>query len=343
MPRKARIDAPGTLHHIIVRGIERKRLFQDNIDNDNFLERVDLVLTETSTPCYAWALMKNHAHFLLKTGMVPIATIMRRLLTGYAQQFNRRHDRHGPLFQNRYKSILCQEDAYLRELVRYIHLNPLRAEIVKDMDALKLYPYCGHGALMGEVPHSFQDTDYILNFFGHNIEPARRSYLLFVRKGMSDGRKPELVGGGLLRSVGGWTSLKKLRSPQTRIKGDERILGGSKFVTDVMKKAKENYDERTHLQVNGPDLDTLAERAAEFFKIDLFDLKRPVKDRYIARARSIVCYLAVRVLMLKNVEVARYLSISPSAVSKAARRGRVEKLLPKAQKELLKSDGPGAK
>jgi REP element-mobilizing transposase RayT len=120
VPRKARIDAPGALHHIIVRGIEKSKIFKDHADRQSFIERIGDI------PCYAWALMPNHFHLLLKTGLTPNATIMRRLLTGYAVYFNRRHRRRGHLFQNRYKSILCQEYNYLLELVRYIHLNPLR-------------------------------------------------------------------------------------------------------------------------------------------------------------------------------------------------------------------------
>ncbi len=126
MPRKARVDAAGALRHIIIRGIERKKIYRDDGDRNNFLDRLDSILLDTRTQCYAWALIPNHAHLLLRTGLVPIATVMRRLLTGYAVSFNRKYRRHGQLFQNRYKSILCQEDPYLRELVRYIHLNPLR-------------------------------------------------------------------------------------------------------------------------------------------------------------------------------------------------------------------------
>ncbi len=123
MPRKSRIDASGALHHIIGRGIERSRIFENNADRENFLARLEDILKETGTACYAWALIPNHFHLLLRTGAVPISTIMRRLLTGYALWYNRRHQRHGHLFQNRYKSILCQEDSYLLELMRYIHLH----------------------------------------------------------------------------------------------------------------------------------------------------------------------------------------------------------------------------
>jgi REP-associated tyrosine transposase len=103
---------------------------------------------------------------ILKIGDVPIATVMRKLLTGHALWYNRRHRRSGHLFQNRYKSILCQEDTYLLELVRYIHLNPLRARLVRDMTALDNYFICGHGETMGRHRKDWQDTDAVLRLFG---------------------------------------------------------------------------------------------------------------------------------------------------------------------------------
>ena len=110
MPRKSRIDTPGALHHIITRGIDRGDIFKDDTDRNSFLERLGAILSETKTFCFAWALIPNHFHLLLKTGATPISVVMRRLLTGCAVTFNRRHRRYGHLFQNRYKSILCQED-----------------------------------------------------------------------------------------------------------------------------------------------------------------------------------------------------------------------------------------
>ena len=116
MPRQSRIDAPGAIHHVIIRGIERRMIFQDNSDQEAFLDRLGKILTESSTSCYAWSLLGNHGHFLFRTGMFPISRLMRKLLTGYAVSFNRRHGRHGHLFQNRYKSILCEEEIYLKDL-----------------------------------------------------------------------------------------------------------------------------------------------------------------------------------------------------------------------------------
>ena len=155
-------------------------------------------------------LMSNHVHLLFRTGNIPLSTIMRRLLTGYAQQFNRRHKRYGQLFQNRFKSFLCEEEPYLLELVRYIHLNPIRARMVKDLKGLNTYPKTGHSVLMGKIKNDWQDTDYVLKRFGKTLRDARKAYLTFVSKGLSKGRRADLVGGGLLRSVGGWSMLKAL-------------------------------------------------------------------------------------------------------------------------------------
>ena len=140
MPRLPQLDAPGVLHHIMIRGIERREIFLNSKDREDFLERLAKLLPETKTTCYAWVFIPNHAHFLLRAGLVPLAILMRRILTGYAVGFNRQHSRHGQLFQNRHKSIVCQEDVYLKDLVRYIHLNPIRAGIVSGLTELNRYP-----------------------------------------------------------------------------------------------------------------------------------------------------------------------------------------------------------
>ncbi len=105
MPRKARIDAPGALHHVIVRGIERGKIFRSDYDRKNFLNRLGKLIPKTQTDCFAWAVIPNHVHLLLRTGLVPISVLMRRLLTGYAVWFNKKYRRHGRLFQNRRKPL----------------------------------------------------------------------------------------------------------------------------------------------------------------------------------------------------------------------------------------------
>ena len=145
MPRQARLDAPGTLHHVIIRGIERKKIVSYDQDRQDFVARMGTIALETETSVYAWALMTNHAHILLRSGPSGLPRYMRRLLSGYAISYNRRHRRHGHLFQNRYKSIVCEEDSYFKELVRYIHLNPLRAKLVDNLTKLDQYRYCMKG------------------------------------------------------------------------------------------------------------------------------------------------------------------------------------------------------
>ena len=138
MLRLARLDALGVLHHLMIRGIERQKIFWNDHDREDLLGRLSRLVSETHTPCYAWVFIQNHTLLLFRSGRVPLATVTRRLLTGYAVSFNRRHKRNGHLFQNRYRSIVCQEDAYLRELVRYIHLKTIQVGIVATGSALLL-------------------------------------------------------------------------------------------------------------------------------------------------------------------------------------------------------------
>ncbi|MDO8956472.1 MAG: transposase, partial [Deltaproteobacteria bacterium] len=191
------------LHHVMGRGIEKRKIFLDDQDRVDFINRLGQLVKEDSMDIYAWAILPNHFHILCKTKKRPLSSSMRNLLTGYAVNFNRRHRRHGHLFQNRYKSILCQEDAYLVELVRYIHLNLLRAGVVKDLRELNDCPWLGHLALLRNIDgREWQNRDYVLSYFGGGRR-GRRNYLRFVEEGISLGRRPELVGGGLVRSLGG--------------------------------------------------------------------------------------------------------------------------------------------
>jgi putative transposase len=138
MPRGPRLDAPGVLHHVMARGIERGRIFRDDHDRDDFVDRLVALVEDAAVTVYAWALIPNHFHLLVRTERRPLSRSMRSLLTGYAGAFNRRHGRSGHLFQNRYKSIVCEQDAYFLELVRYLHLNPLRAGFVGGLRELEV-------------------------------------------------------------------------------------------------------------------------------------------------------------------------------------------------------------
>ncbi|MCF6291152.1 MAG: transposase [Desulfobacterales bacterium] len=212
MPRQARLDAPGTLHHVIIRGIDKRHIVDDKTDREDFVSRMGEIAEDTGTSIYAWALLTNHAHILLRSSKFGLSRYMRRLLIGYAISYNNRHRRHGHLFQNRYKSIVCEEETYFLDLVRYIHLNPLRAGLVKSLLGLDRYRWSGHGVIMGRYSNDWQDRDYVLRRFGKKEKAARSAYRQFVADGVGQGRRPDLVGGGLVRSLGGWSEVREYRT-----------------------------------------------------------------------------------------------------------------------------------
>jgi putative transposase len=321
MPRTARLDAPGVLHHVMIRGIEGRNIFRTNKDRNNFVERLENLCPEMQTKCYAWAFMSNHAHFLFRTGTEPLSRLMRRLLTGYVIGFNHRHGRRGQLFQNRYKSIICQEETYLRELVRYIHLNPIRAGIIQSIDELKNFTYCGHSVLMGKTKRDWQDTDYVLGYFGKSKGKARKEYESFVKAGLNQGRREELTGGGLIRSLGGWTEAREVLKRGVHIMSDERILGDSDFVDSIISQSDEHYERRYKLRRQGYDLDRIALRVSEVLGMkpdEVFSKGR--QDRKV-KARSLLCFWAARELGLSHTALAKKLEMSLANVGFSIERG----------------------
>lgn len=322
MPRLARLDAPGVLHHIMIRGIERRAIFRSDQDRRDFLKRLAVLLPESQTQCYAWVLMKNHVHLLLRSGVSGISQLMRRLLTGYAVYFNRRYRRHGQLFQNRFKSIICQEDVYFKELVRYIHLNPVRAKVVGDIGSLNRYPFCGHSALMGKQKRSWQQNDYVLSYFGKSVSDARKSYLEYAKSGFAQGRRPELTGGGLIKGLGGWKAVRKIRlKGQDRVKSDARILGDSDFVTKMLEEANEKLDRHYELKSRGYDLAKVEERVAEIFGIERDVIYSRGRRQQQMQARSLFCHWAVDELGMSRTEIARCLGMTQPGVGYAVNRG----------------------
>ena len=314
MPRAARIDYPGLLQHVIVRGIERRKIILDDWDRQSFLDRFSHLLEQTDTDCLAWALLDNHAHFLLRTGPTgSLASFMRRLLTGHATSFNLRHRRSGHLFQNRYKSIVCEEEPYLLELVRYIHLNPLRAGLVPDLDALGRHPWCGHGVLLGDRSLGGQVTGEILLRFSDCLSRARQLYWQFVADGVAQGQRDELVGGGLRRS----SQVAGAEAEEGARHFDQRVLGGEDFVDQVLQKAGQ-VPPLAQLP-----LAELLQRVARLFDVPVELLRQRKRNRPVSEARSVLCYFAVREMEMSGETVGRMLNVSRAAVSFAAGRGEV--------------------
>jgi hypothetical protein len=253
----------------MVRGITRSAIFYDSVDLERFLDRAGIVFTEGKLGCYAFALLSNHAHLLLRTGITPIANAMRRLLTGYAVSFNKRRKRSG------------------------------------------------HSAIMARCDRPWQDTAYVLSQFSASTNWARTLYREFVEKGIAAGQRSDLAGGGPIRSNKGWHPTKGLRHG----KGDERILGSTDFVLQVMRASQETWERTYALKIDGIDFAALQEYVARLFNLSPEEILLQGKYPNRVAARSVLSYFLVRELGMSATAVAGKLGIGQPAVSIAVARG----------------------
>ncbi len=321
MPRGPRLDAPGTLHHVMVRGIERRPIFRDERDRQDFLQRLAGLVASGAVRVYAWTLLANHAHLLLRTGPRPLARTMRCLLTGYAGAFNRRYRRVGHLFQNRYKSIVVEEDPYFLELTRYIHLNPLRAGLVRDLRDLDRFPWSGHATLLGRQDQPWQATAEILTRFSPTVRRARAQYRAFVEAGIAQGRRPDLQGGGLVRSLGGWAAIRTLRRGREVYRADERVLGSSEFVEAL----RHEVETAQKAAPRGLGLEALVRRVCRALGVPPEALQAGSREPTVCQARAGIAYLWVEAWRRSGRQLAPALGVRPQSVYRAVDRGRQER------------------
>jgi REP element-mobilizing transposase RayT len=314
------LDSPGTLHHVIIRGIERGAIFQDDKDRAEFVRRMRELAKASCTTFYAFAMMTNHVHLLLKSGNTGLSTFMRRLLSGYAQYYNRRHQRVGHLFQNRYKSIICEEDAYFSQLIAYIHLNPLRAGIVSSMDDLASYLWCGHSVLVGRQVCDWLDRDYVLQFFGSREGSAKSAYLKYLESEMKFDREQELTGGGLVRSHGGWSNVLSMRKQGLREMGDERILGSGEFVQTILDQAEDEqkyqFSGKERLERMRGDIDEMCRKSG----ISVEMLRSVSCRRPLPAMRRELAKRFVEEYGVSLAETARQLGVTTNAVCAMLKR-----------------------
>jgi REP element-mobilizing transposase RayT len=320
MPRSARLDVPDVLQHVMARGIEGRDIFRDKKDREAFLKRLSDLVTKGNVQLLAWSLMPNHFHLLLRTHGMSLATLMRRLMTGYAVWHNRRHDRKGHLFQNRYKSIVVEEDPYFLELLRYIHLNPVRAKILDSISELDRFSYTGHSVLMGHRKFNGQDVEWVLGSFGRRMGAARRRYRDFVEAGFHQGTRDDLRGGGLIRSAGGKDQLAS-RSKDEWEKGDERTLGGGDFVEALLRSQ--------------PPLKSISKTSAtkilgevcKKWKIEPTQILSRVRARRISQARREFFLRAQEEAGESLATLARLCGVAHTSVREAIEKAKIEREL----------------
>lgn len=314
MPRQARIDVPGQVYHVMARGIERGRIFLGEDDYADFRDRISVWLNRSGAKCLAWCLMPNHFHFLVLRGERPLSELMHHAMTGYAINFNLRHGRAGHLFQNRYKAIICDFNAYFMELVPYVHLNPLRARLAGDTVGLAAYKWCGHRAALGGGEDGILDRDALLQYFGDSEGEAVSEYRRIMEEKAGAASQRNLSGGGLVRSLGAGRAASQTDG---KTFSDQRILGEGDFVEGVLRRAGQALQKEKKSRA-----EVLAEVEAAT-GMSREDILRRTREHGPAAARALYCYLCREESGGTLSELPKELGITQSAVSKLASKGRL--------------------
>jgi hypothetical protein len=270
--------------------------------------------------------MENHVHLLVLSGPRGISQFMRCLLTGYALQYNRKYRRKGHLFQNRYKSIVCEKDPYLLELIRYIHLNPLRAGIVVTLEELDRYPWSGHGVLVGKLKNDWQAVGYVLSLFSEGKKRAKQAYRKFMEEGKNQGRREDLTGGGLLRSLGDWSQVLSLRGKGEKMEYDSRILGSGDFVNEILREADQHIRRQLQVGERKSSIDRVIKEFCKEEGIKGEEVRNGGQRRVVSGIRARIAYRLNREIGIPTAEIARNVGVCTTAVIKAIKKIEAQKV-----------------
>ena len=261
MARKPRIHIPGGVYHVMLRGNGGQAIFPDASDGARFLALLAEGTSRFGLRCHGYCLMPNHVHLVLQAGAAPLSRAMQNLAFRYTRHINARERRVGHLFQGRYKAILVDADAYLLELVRYVHLNPVRARLC---DAPGAWRWSGHRAYLGRAAAPWLTTEWVLGLLAPEAGDARAAYRAFVADGMGEGRRAEFHAGN---------------------GGGGRLLGGDAFIERALAEAGERPE-------TPPSLDAIVAAAAGEYGVAAADLAGPSRARQLSAARGLACLLA---------------------------------------------------
>ncbi|HCG98604.1 MAG TPA: transposase [Actinobacteria bacterium] len=291
MARKTRVEFPGALYHVIARGNNRQHIFHSDDDYLRYLDKLRIAKKRYGFDVYAFCLMPNHIHLLLRTQEVPLSRIMRVVQTAYAHYFNRKHKCVGHVFQGRYKAILCDTDVYLLELIRYIHLNPVRANLTKLPHS---YPWSSHQCYISPAEDEFVDKDAILSGFAKRKTQARGRFHAFVLERLAEGKREDLY-----KAV------------------DQRLLGDDEFVESVRQRY-DNPSKGKLLLSKGRevDLDSILVATAEQFSVEKADILGSTQSRGVVLARHMFIYIAKERFNIPGTTIAKHLQKDDSCVSR---------------------------
>jgi putative transposase len=288
MARKPRIHFPGAVYHVILRGNAGQDIFTADQDRYRLYLFLQYAVEKFRCRIHAFCLMRNHLHLIVQVGDVPLSRIMQNLSQRYTSWINFTQSRTGHVFQGRYKALLVDADSYLLELVRYIHLNPVRAGAVA---APENYPWSGHGGYVGKEYIPWLTTDFVLAQVSPSIRHARQAYESFVRDGIGEGRRNEFHCGTCER----------------------RIIGDEEFADDVLLKANQRGEREYGLH-------EVIQAVCACYGLSTSDLAAPGKTRPMAEARAVSAAIVQASPHLQLINLARLLNRDISALGKGGQR-----------------------
>lgn len=289
MARKPRLHLPGGIYHVILRGNARADIFFDDVDRDIFYGLLAEGVPRFDYRVHAFCLMTNHVHLALQAGELPLSRAMQNLAFRYTRHVNQAYERVGHLFEGRFKAFLVERDRHLLELVRYIHLNPVRARMVADPAA---YPHSSHLAYLGKAAWRFLSTDWVLAQFGPQMGTARRRYAAFVGQGLGEGHRDDFYGG----------------------ETDGRIVGDERFAERALARAGEAAPARPLPLIR------IVRAVCRARGIRRAELTAPGRARAPAEARAWVAWLAVNAGRLPLTRVAESFGRDLSTLSRMVAR-----------------------
>jgi putative transposase len=292
MARKPRIEFEGALYHVITRGNQRQPIFRGKEDYERYLRILGDYKTRYEFNLYAYVLMGNHVHLLMETKEVPLSRILQGINQSYTMYFNRRYATVGHLFQGRYKAILCDRDSYLLSLMKYIHVNPIRAGVAKT---LEVYPWSSHSSYVGQRrDKGIVDAELLLRIFSEDKRRARRAYLDYMGEA------------GILRREEVYATV------------DQRILGDEGFVEEVMGRTgrRDVPGRRRHAY----KLTEIARATEEVCGITLAQLRKKGRGEGLGLGRRLMSRVA-KEYGYKGQEIAGYLWRDPSVVTRYLKKG----------------------
>jgi REP-associated tyrosine transposase len=290
MARKPRIHFPGALYHVICRGNQGQRIFRDDADRRRYRELLQENQKRYGFRLYAYVLMGNHVHHLIEVGQTPLSKIIQNVLFRYTRYWNRRNRKMGHLFQGRYKAIVCEKESYLLELIRYIHLNPVRSGIVRDPSR---YAWSSHGAYLQGDSAGWVAVEEVLPRWGRRRAAAVAAYQRFVREGLREGHRADLYA-----------------------VVDQRYLGNETFVEGVTRRVEEEEPPRAVKLEWGEVEEAVCKR----FGVPRVKVYERGRERAAVRQKRVMAWVGRAVGGLTNQAMAKVLGQDPGALSRGMRK-----------------------